>query len=337
MGRVGALPMAEVVERAGATLRRARLAAVDPRRHLAMLAGGELLTYDALVVAVGARPEPHLPDAITFTGHADVAKVRCLVDGIARAAARGARTDLAIVVPPGSGWPLAGYELAMLIRQHLAALGHASPGRTLVVTAEDTPLAVFGPDASDAVGRWTRAAGVEVITGAVARSWRWGRLELAGGEPLQADRVIALPVLRGPGLEELPADTQGFIRSMPDGRVVGVADVWVAGDAGSFPVKQGGIACQQADAIAATIARGLGADVEEVPFFPVLRGWVWDEAGGRFLRTELGGGRTGSPGVAASTPLWSPVAKVSGRFLAPFLLDLGREPAMERAPQGVSG
>ena len=318
------LPLEGVVGWAGATLHRARVAAVDPGRHLAMLAGGELLTYDVLVIAVGARAVPHLPDAVTFTGHADVATVRSLVEGIARAAARGRRTDLAIVVPPGSAWPLAAYELAVLIREHLAGLGHEAPGRTLVVTAEDSPLALFGPQASDAVGRWMDDAGVEVLTGAVVRSWRWGRIELAGGEPLQADRMIALPVLRGPGLEELPMDAEGFVRSTPDGRIPGVQDVWVAGDAGSFPVKQGGIACQQADAIASAIARQLGAEVEEMPFAPVLRGWVWDEAGGRFLRAELGGGRTESPGVAAGTPLWSPPAKVAGRFLAPFLRDLER-------------
>jgi sulfide:quinone oxidoreductase len=154
------------------------------------------------------------------------------------------------------------------------------------------------------------------------RSWRWGQLDLAGGDPMQADRVIALPVLRGPGLEELPADAYGFVHSTPDGRVPDVADVWVAGDAGAFPVKQGGIACQQADAIASAIARELGADAEEVPFLPVLRGWVWDEEGGRFLRADLGGGRTESAGVAASAPLWSPPAKVAGRFLAPFLREL---------------
>lgn len=331
------LPLQDVVARAGATLRPGRVAAVDPARHLAMLAGGELLTYDALVVAVGARPQAHLPDAITFTGHADVAKARGLVDGIAHAAARGGRTDLAIVVPPGAAWPLAAYELAVLIREHLAGLGHAAPGRTTVVTAEDAPLAVFGPAASDAVARWVGAAGVEVLTGAVVRSWRWGRLELAGGEPLQADRVIALPVLRGPALEELPADAHGFVRSTPDGRVLGAEGVWVAGDAGSFPVKQGGIACQQADAIASAIARGLGADVEEVPFFPVLRGWVWDEAGGRFLRTELAGGHAESPGTAAAAPLWSPVAKVAGRFLGPFLRELERGRSGGRAPQTASG
>ena len=70
--------------------------AVDPLRHVAMLAGGELVTYDALVVAVGARAEPQLEEALTFTGHAEIAELRALIDAIAASAARGGRTDLAI-------------------------------------------------------------------------------------------------------------------------------------------------------------------------------------------------------------------------------------------------
>ena len=131
--------------------------------------------------------------------------------------------------------------------------------------------------------------------------------------------MIALPALRGPGIEGLPSDARGFVRSAPDGTVPGAPDVWAVGDGGGFPVKQGGIACQQADVAAAAIARGLGAEVEEIPFEPVLRGWMWDGAGGRFLRADLRGGHDESPGATDDRPLWWPVAKVAGRFLAPVL------------------
>jgi sulfide:quinone oxidoreductase len=178
---------------------------------------------------------------------------------------------------------------------------------------------------------------VDVRAGVVARDWRWGRLELAGDDPLAADRVIALPVLRGPAIEGLPLDALGFVRSAPDGTVPDAPGVWAVGDAGSFPVKQGGIACQQADSAAAAIAAGLGADVEPVPFEPVLRGWVWDGAGGQFLRADLRGGHDESPGTAARDPLWWPVSKVAGRFLAPFLERLGEGAALVDAPAPAAG
>jgi sulfide:quinone oxidoreductase len=313
------LPLDRLAARAGAALRPGRLVAVDAPRHVAMLAGGELVRYDYLLVAVGARAQAHLAEAITFTGDDERAEVRALVDAMAGAAARGGRTDLAIVVPAGCGWPLPAYELALLTRAGLAERGHRDAGRVTVVTAETAPLALFGPEASEQVAGSLREAGVEVRPGTVVRDWRWGRLELAGADPLPADRVISLPTLRGPAIEGLPSDARGFARTAPDGAVQGVPDVWVIGDAGGFPVKQGGIACQQADAAASAIARRLGADVAAMPFVPVLRGWLWDGAGGRFLRADLRGGHDESPGASDADPLWWPVAKVAGRFLAPFL------------------
>jgi sulfide:quinone oxidoreductase len=329
------VPLPTLAARAGAALRPGRLVAVDAPRHVAMLAGGELVTYGKLLVAVGARALPVLPEALTFTGHREAAAVRTMIEGIADAAARGGRTDLALVVPPGCAWPVAAYEIALMARRHLVDRGYPEAGTITVVTAEDTPLAAFGPEASEAVGRALREAGIGVHTGAVVRDWRWGRMELAGGEPLAADRVIALPVLRGLAIEGLPSDAHGFVRSAPEGAVLGARDVWAVGDTSSFPIKQGGIACQQADAAAAAIARDLGADVEPVPFEPMLRGWIWDGAGGHFLRADLRGGHDESPGAAGRRPLWQPVAKVACRFLAPFLQDLPPDVAMVDVPLGT--
>lgn len=328
------IPLATLAARAGAVLRRGRLVAVDAPRRLAMLAGGELLSYDRLLIAVGAHAEATLAEALTFTGHPEAAEVRALIDGMAEAAARGRRQDLAIVVPAGSGWPLAAYELALLARAHLRDRG-AEAGSITVVTSEDAPLALFGPEASAAMERELRAAGIGLRTGSPVRDWRWGRVELAGGEPLAADRVIALPALRGPDIEGLPADAQGFVRSRPDGTIPGAPGVWAVGDAGSFPVKQGGIACQQADAAAAAIARDLGADVPELPFEPSLRGWIWDGGAGHFLRADLRGGHDESGGTVSSAPLWWPVAKVAGRFLTPFLQGLGSDVGLADLPAGT--
>ena len=52
----------------------------------------------------------------------------------------------------------------------------------------------------------------------------------------------------------------------------GAANVWAAGDAIAFPIKQGGLAAQQAGAAAESIAAEAGADIEPQPFRPVLRG-----------------------------------------------------------------
>ena len=98
-----------------------------------------------------------------------------------------------------------------------------------------------------------------------------GALQLQSGEWLPADVVIALPELVGPRIAGLPHDADGYIPVNEHGIVEGCADVFAAGDVISFPVKHGGLAAQQADAVAETIAARVGAIGMPEPFRPVLR------------------------------------------------------------------
>ena len=79
-------------------------------------------------------------------------------------------------------------------------------------------------------------------------------------------------MILGPAVRGLPADADGFIPVDRHARVSGVERVFAAGDGTTFPVKQGGLATQLADAGAAHIAAELGAELDPEPFDPVLRG-----------------------------------------------------------------
>jgi sulfide:quinone oxidoreductase len=102
------------------------------------------------------------------------------------------------------------------------------------------------------------------------------------------------------------------------GRVRDVEGVYAAGDATAFPIKQGGIATQQADAAAHAIAAEAGADVEPEPFRPVLRGILLTGEAPRFMRAEVSGGR-GEDWEVSESALWWPPAKVAARYLSPYL------------------
>ncbi len=291
-----------------------------PEEGLALTDAGAALGYDRLVVAVGARAEPCMDGAVTFRGASDVPAVRRMVRQVVQGGRRGLQTRLAFVVPPGGAWPLPAYELALQTDHLLRRRGVRDAVFLTLVTAEDAPLSVFGTRTSEAVADDLVRAGIALHAGAIVRGWSWGRLELIPGGHVAVDRVVALPLQRGPAIPGLPFDPQGFIRAGADGRVAGRPDAFVVGDAGSFAVKQGGIACQQADAVARLISHEVGAPVAPIPFDPVLRGWLWDGDGGRFMRADLAGGRSESAGVTArSTPLWSPPDKVSCRFLGAAL------------------
>jgi sulfide:quinone oxidoreductase len=110
---------------------------------------------------------------------------------------------------------------------------------------------------------------------------------------------------------------------------VGTDTVWAAGDATTFPVKQGGIAAQQADAAAEAIAARAGADVEPRPYQPVLRGVLLTGRGQHWMR---GPGDTGEGAVARHALFWPPT-KIAGRYLAPYLAARDEAEMLGRAPE----
>ena len=121
------------------------------------------------------------------------------------------------------------------------------------------------------------------------------------GERLEVDRVVTVPVLDGPAIDGLPHDAAGFLPVDAHGRVTGSPGVYAAGDATDFEIKQGGIACQQADAAAEAIAAGAGVAIDPAPFAPVLRGLLLTEHDTRWLQRDLGLERGAEPGPASRT------------------------------------
>ena len=118
---------------------------------------------------------------------------------------------------------------------------------------------------------------------------------------------------RDPPSRACPPTPEGFLVTDPHARVSGVADVYAAGDVTAFPIKQGGIACQQADAAAADIAARAGAAITPEPFAPVLRGMLLTERSAHFMRHE------GDADQVAGRALWWPPTKIAGRELAGYL------------------
>jgi len=315
-----ALPLADLADAADAGVRRGRLAAVDAARHVALDDQGAEIPYDHLVVAVGARRVRSLGHgAVPFGGPGDVPAFWRLFDLIEAAALDGVATRLAFVVPPGPGWPLPAYELALWSAHGLRSAGARENVSLSLVTPEERPLGIFGRRVADRVEDELAEAGVELHTGCTVGRWAWGMLELIPARVLPVDRVVALPLLRGPAIAGLPHDRHGFIRADAQGRVGGAADVFVVGDAGPFPIKQGGIGCQQADLVASLIARELGAPVEPLAAPPTLRAILSTPAGRLFMRSEPAGGGDESEGAASTEELWRPAAKVAGRYLGAYL------------------
>ena len=108
-------------------------------------------------------------------------------------------------------------------------------------------------------------------------------------------------------------------------------DAYAAGDVTSFPIKQGGLAAEQADAAAESIAAWAGVALTPTPFRPVLRGKILTGGAPLYVRAQPAGGR-GDVSDVSPSPLWWPPTKVAGRFLAPALAGAGVEPAPPLLP-----
>jgi sulfide:quinone oxidoreductase len=290
----------------GAHLRPDRLASVDPKRRRIRTVRGDTLDYDALLVAVGATPDIAVPGALTFSGPRDVAAFAALLADLDA----GRVQRVAFALPPAVTWALPLYELALMTGEHVRAR-ELQDVRLVLVTPEQSPLDAFGARIASHIGSLLAERGIAICTRSIPLRAGPGGLLVAHRGPVQAERIVSLPRLIGPWIGGLPHDGQGFLVTDAHGAVVGAEAVWAAGDGTAFPIKQGGLAAQQADAAAAAIAASLGADVPPEPFRPVLRGMLLDPAGPRFLDS--------SRGDVPTTPLWWPPTKVAAPRLSEYL------------------
>lgn len=332
LGQVRTFDLPELAAAAGAHFAPGEVVAVDAVAHVARTAAGGELPYDVLLMAAGASPRPAIAGALTFRGPADIEQIRMLL----RELDAGDVRRIALAVPLGAVWALPAYELALLIAAYATAR-RIEGVHVLLVTPEEEPLELFGSAASAATKELLDERGVELHSHAYAVEASDGQLRVVPDALIAVDRVVALPRLHGRPIDGIPHTRDGFIVVDQQSRVVGFRDVFAIGDVTSFPVKQGGIAAQQADAAAEAIAADLGMIAEAQPFRPVLRGLLLTGGAPRYLRHEVSGGHGGTSAVSLE-PLWWPPAKIVGRHLAPFLASFsgGGEPGLAPPPGAVS-
>jgi sulfide:quinone oxidoreductase len=303
--------LAELATESGAWFVHGVLAEVDVDAHTVTTLDGASLPYDVLVVAVGAAPR--LP-----WGHAlalDVTTPKMLLR-LRREAANASVRRLVVALPPGPHWPLPGYELALMLA-HDDRLTGLEIG---LVTPERAPLQVFGPVVSEAVADLLEQAGVRLYAGRT--------MTLTGGgpdrRPAQARRGVLRRRSRRRGARPAPpllarrADRRpGFPPVDAHGRLSGAADIYAAGDCAAFPIKQGGLAAQQADAVALHIAARAGVAVEARTTNVVLRARMLTGLDDLWMRRDLL--RASDRGEVSGQSLWWPPGKVAGRWLSPYL------------------
>lgn len=308
------LPLASLASEIGATFELRSVTSVDPDRRVLHTDAGEL-SYDALVIAVGAEAVATLPGAVTLhPGRMDEG-----LHPVMEAIESGSVRKLALVAP-ALVWPLPVYEMALYIRA--IAGEHDADLAVTVITAEKMPVEIFGATASAGLAEVLADAGIETILGARAEM-RDGRIVVQPGQrELHFDRVVTFPQLTGPAIEGLPADPDGFLTTNARGEVAGVEHVYAAGDATDSPVKFGGMSAHQADIVAGTIAALAGARAVPALGPPTLHGVVLTGPGcPRVYLSATLEDSTVRDSTISDRPTSPQEAKIAARYLGPYLDD----------------
>jgi sulfide:quinone oxidoreductase len=306
---------------AGARLHRGRMVSVDTDAHQVLTADGEAIDYDVLLIAVGAAQRTASRHVLAFGGPGTEERMHGLVQDLEAGYVR----RIVFVVPTGATWPVPLYELALMSADRAYEM-NLDPELTLV-TAEDAPLGLFGAEASGALSARLLRRGIAVHTGVEVEVPKAGVVELQpSGGRLSVDRVVSLPILDGPAVKGLPHDARGFLPVDRHGRVQGTSDVYAAGDVTHHRIKQGGLACQQADAAAEAIAARAGAGIEPEPYAGMLQGVLLTERATTYLRREASAGS-----VIPDQAIWWPPTKIAGRELSRHFGSLSRHTAVAQS------
>jgi sulfide:quinone oxidoreductase len=307
-------PLDEIARDLGAELLEDALDSVDPERQVILTEGAQRLGYDALLLAVGARPLASFEHAVTLDDRELDEQLHGLIEDVEE----GYTHTIAFLIPSQTAWPLPIYELALMTARRASDMNVEVS--ITIATPEEAPLAIFGTAVSQAVEELLERHGVVTITSAHSETPEPGEVSIRPGpRELKVDRVIALPQLRGPVVPGVPSTHHGgFIPIDAHGHVPGLRGVFAAGDAADFPIKQGGIAAQQADVAAESIAASAGAKVKPSEFHPVIYGTLIGGPKPLYMRAHITGGH-GSTSEASEDPAWSPPAKIAAKYLAPYL------------------
>ncbi|MGA2319165.1 MAG: FAD-dependent oxidoreductase [Solirubrobacteraceae bacterium] len=318
-------PLALILGGTGATLFSDELAWVDPAKQTIHTKADRPIEYDALMLALGANVIPRYRHALTI----DDQQLEGTLHGLIQDIEGGYIQSLAFVSPGRMAWPMPMYELALMTAGRAYEMDVELS--ISLVTPEDSPLAIFGAAASNAVGELLQRAKIRVFNSAYAEIPTRGQVVINPGDHrLQVDRVIALPELYGPSLRGVPLGEHGFIRVNPYGQVADVGPIYAAGDATEFAIKHGGIASQQADTAAQSIAALAGAPLTPEPFHPVIHGMLLTDGKPLYLTAQITGGH-GFSSEITDTPTWSPASKIAAKYLAPCLEEYDNKAASAKA------
>jgi NADH dehydrogenase FAD-containing subunit len=260
----------------GIHFRAGHVAGVDPDKRLVVLADGERIGFDKLVIGTGADTAagevPGLAEnAATIWTTETMLGVRERFERVRERARAGEPSRVLFLVPPNNKCSGPLYEIVMMFETWLRREGAREGVDITWSTCERSYIQAFGPRLHELVSDEFAERGIDGHVEEVVSEVESGQVRYEDGSSRAYDELIAFPpYVAAVDYEALPTDERGFIATTSETRqVAGHPDIYAPGDAGDFPVKQAFLAFLQADAVAEHIAAVTGEEEFERPFDPI--------------------------------------------------------------------
>jgi sulfide:quinone oxidoreductase len=177
------------------------------------------------------------------------------------------------VLPPNVPYAAPLYEMAFMIDSFLRDAHAREPVTITFVTCEASYIEAFGPLLNDLILERFEARGIVHHASTTVTTIEAGVANFANREPLPYDLLITFPPTGAAvPFPALPTNARGYLDTQLATRhVQGFTDIFAAGDASDFPIKQAFLALLQADAVAEGIAADIQGRLPRFVFEPVSK------------------------------------------------------------------
>lgn len=268
-------PLDRPARRKHISLRHTRAQEIDPDNKI-VHADGHKLSYDFLVIATGAgmRPEevPGLDThARTVWTPKEMLRLRTAFYELVEAARSNQHKRVLFLIPPNNKCSGPLYEIVMMLDTWL----RRRQVRRLVditwSTFEKGYIQAFGPRLHEFVGKEFARRGITGFTQYVVERVEPDHVVYRDGQELPYDLLVSFPpYVASTPFPGLPSDERGFLKAnLSTRQLEGHPEIYAAGDAADFPVKQAFLAFLQADAAAEHLAAQVLGTEPEIGFEPV--------------------------------------------------------------------
>jgi sulfide:quinone oxidoreductase len=272
------IPLAKAMRRRDIAHHIARVLRVDVGKGTVHTDRGDAINYDHLVIATGASMRPD--EVPGLAEHArqiwTPSQMHDLGDDLqrlVRLARRGQRQHVLFVVPPNNKCAGPLYEIAFMLDTWLRRREVRGDVDITFTTYESSFIQAFGPKLHDIASSQFAGREIDAYTKAAVAKVTEREAVFADGSVRHFDLMVTFPpCVAAANYPGLPADDRGFLYCHRASRsVVEHDEIYAAGDAGDFPIKQADLALLQAEAIALDITAAVRRRPPEGGFEPISR------------------------------------------------------------------